>query len=120
MARWVALFFVVAAMVACSGEVSVDQKFVDAYVEMRVVETTYGVTSPLARVGRQEVLKKYGFTREKYLAKAEEILADENQWVPFQKAVVARLDTLLMPRQAAETKETKPASKMPSHKGGVQ
>ncbi len=120
MARWVALFFIVTAMVACSGEVSVDQKYVDAYVEMRVVEMTYGVTSPLARVGRQETLKKYGFTREEYLSKTEKILADENLWVPFQKAVVARLDTLLMPRQATAVPDPKPAPKMPSHKGGVQ
>lgn len=124
MARWVALFFVVAAMAACSGEVSVDQKFVDAYVEMRVAEITYGTTSPLARMNRQEILNRYGFTREKYLAKTEEVLADENLWVPFQKAVVARLDSLLVVRKAPDQDSIKPSvpnsPKMPNRKGGVQ
>lgn len=91
----VALSFVVAALIACSGEVSVDKNYVDAFIEMRAMEAAYGTTSPVARMNRQEILRKYGFTRESYLKKTDEILEDEMTWVPFQKAVVARLDSML-------------------------
>ena len=115
------LLFSVFSMVGCSGEVSVDQKFVDLYVEM-------------GRLVRQDALKAAGYTREKFLAKTDEILNDERQWVPFQKAVNARLDTLLAPPPenavAADTSAKKPPvnispsrkvmPQMPAHKGGVR
>jgi hypothetical protein len=74
---------------------------------------------------RQDILKAAGYTREQFLAKTDEILNDERQWVPFQKAVNARIDSLLAPSQAgqAQAPEIKPSRKvqtqMPAHKGGV-
>lgn len=122
--------------VGCADEVSVDQKFVNLFVELRTAEITYGKDSPMGRLVRQDALKAAGYTREQFLAKTEEILNDERQWVPFQKAVSARIDSLLAPPQAAtvETKEAAqkgngpkvrppkiPANQnqMPAHKGGV-
>ena len=116
-------------MSGCSGAVSVDQKFVDLYIELRVAEITYGKDSPMGRLVRQDALTAAGYTREQFLAKTDEILNDERQWVPFQKAVNARIDTLLAPpvnpNAAAENtpakgngpKKLKP--QMPAHKGGV-
>ena len=133
-----ALFFSAAfGMGGCSGEVSVDQKFVDLFVELRVAEITYGKDSPMGRLVRQDILNAAGYTREQFLAKTDEILNDERQWVPFQKAVNARIDTLLTPPQAAtvDAKEAAqkgngpkarlpkipaPQNQMPAHKGGVQ
>ena len=132
-----ALFFSAAfGMGGCSGEVSVDQKFVDLFVELRVAEITYGKDSPMGRLVRQDILNAAGYTREHFLAKTDEILNDERQWVPFQKAVNARIDTLLTPPQAAtvDAKEAAqkgngpkarlpkipaPQNQMPAHKGGV-
>jgi hypothetical protein len=132
-----ALFFSAAfGMGGCSGEVSVDQKFVDLFVELRVAEITYGKDSPMGRLVRQDILNAAGYTREQFLAKTEEILNDERQWVPFQKAVNARIDSLLTPPQAAavDAKEAAqkgngpkarlpkipaPQNQMPAHKGGV-
>lgn len=132
-----ALFFSAAfGMGGCSGEVSVDQKFVDLFVELRVAEITYGKDSPMGRLVRQDILNTAGYTREQFLAKTDEILNDERQWVPFQKAVNARIDTLLTPPQAAtaDAKEAAqkgngpkarlpkipaPQNQMPAHKGGV-
>ena len=128
------LLFSAFAMGGCSGEVSVDQKFVDLYVEMRVIDMTYGKDAPMGRLVRQDALKAAGYTREKFLAKTDEILNDERQWVPFQKAVNARLDTLLAPPPenavAADTSAKKPPvnispsrkvmPQMPAHKGGVR
>lgn len=119
----------------CSGEVSVDQEFVNLYVELRIAEMTYGKTSPMTRLVRQDALKAAGYTRESFLAKADEILGDERQWVPFQKAVNARIDSLLAPPassaaapgantgngpQKVAPKMPKPQPNMPAHKGGVR
>ena len=119
----------------CSGEVSVDQEFVNLYVELRIAEMTYGKTSPMTRLVRQDALKAAGYTRESFLAKADEILGDERQWVPFQKAVNARIDSLLAPPAASDAapdantgndpqkvapKMPKPQPNMPAHKGGVR
>lgn len=119
----------------CSGEVSVDQEFVNLYVELRIAEMTYGKTSPMTRLVRQDALKAAGYTRESFLAKADEILGDERQWVPFQKAVNARIDSLLAPPAASAAapgantgngsqkvapRMPKPQPNMPAHKGGVR
>ena len=123
-------------LVGCANEVSVDQKFVDLFVELRVAEITYGKDSPMGRLVRQDALKAAGYTREQFLAKTDEILNDERQWVPFQKAVNARIDSLLTPPQAATVDAKEAAQKgngpkarlpkipakqnqMPAHKGGV-
>ncbi|MCQ2093158.1 MAG: hypothetical protein MJY85_10830 [Fibrobacter sp.] len=90
--QFVALSFVVAALLGCSGEVSVDQNYVDAFVELRVIDITFGAQSPASRIARQEVLKKHGYTLESFLAKTDKVLEDENMWVPFQKAVTVRID----------------------------
>ena len=126
--------------VGCANEVSVDQKFVNLFVELRVTEITYGKDSPMSRLVRQDALKAAGYTREQFLAKTEEILNDERQWVPFQKAVNARIDSLLalpaddnaagatvkgspvnkapgQPPHAAPSRKSVP--QMPAHKGGV-
>ena len=122
--------------VGCANEVSVDQKFVDLFVELRITEITYGKDSPMGRLVRQDALKAAGYTREQFLAKTEEILNDERRWVPFQKAVNARIDSLLTPPQAAAVEAKDAAQKgngpkarlpkipanqnqMPAHKGGV-
>ena len=131
-----ALFLVVTfGMGGCNGEVSVDQEFVNLYVELRVAEMTYGKTSPTTRLVRQDALKAAGYTRESFLAKADEILSDERQWIPFQKAVTARIDSLLAPPAASAAapgantgngpqkvapKMPKPQPNMPAHKGGVR
>ena len=95
-------------IVGCAQEVSVDEKFVNLFVEMRLAEITYGKDSPMGRLVRQDALKAAGYTREQFLAKADEILDDERLWMPFQKAVSARIDSLLAePKQEdASAKET--------------
>ena len=74
---------------------SVDQKFVNTYVEMLIAENIYGKTSTATMVRRQEILKDAGYTREKFLRKSQAILDDKDMWVPFQRAVIARLDSLI-------------------------
>ena len=119
-------FALVLNFVGCANEVSVDQKFVNLFVELRVAEMTYGKDSPMGRLVRQDALKAAGYTREQFLAKTDEILNDERQWVSFQKAVNARIDSLLTPptgeKANGATVKTAPVKmqpQMPAHKGGV-
>ena len=127
------LYVLFVLFVGCANEVTVDQKFVDLFVELRVTEITYGKDSPMGRLVRHDALKAAGYTREQFLAKTEEILNDERQWLPFQKAVNARIDSLLAPPSektaAADSSAKRPpvnvspsrkvAPQMPAHKGGV-
>lgn len=76
-------------------EPSVDQKFVNTYVEMLIAESMYAQNTPNAMVKRQAILKEAGYTRNTFLKKANSILDDRDMWVPFQRAVIARLDSLL-------------------------
>ncbi len=81
---------------ACSDSASgADKRFVAAFVEMRVVEQLYGGDSPMGRLVRREVLKKYGYTREEFLKATDKLLEDEKRWMPFQLAVSERIDSLL-------------------------
>lgn len=122
------LYVLFVFFLGCAQEVSVDQKFVDLFVELRVAEITYGKDSPMGRLVRQNILKDAGYSREQFLAETDEILDNERMWVPFQKAVNVRIDTLLAEpndEDAAEKKKKRDALKqmrqnMPSHKGGVQ
>lgn len=111
-----------AVLCGCKNDAMPDQRFVDAFVEIRIVESTYGPESPTARIVRQDVIKKFGYTREEFLAETDRILENEKVWVPFQKAVVERIDSLMaLPKKAPTTAapvSSKPS--MPVHKGGVQ
>ena len=54
-----------------------DDHLVSAFVEMRVAEQLYGGDSPMGRLVRRDVLKKYGYTREEFLKATDELLEDE-------------------------------------------
>ncbi|MCF0224399.1 MAG: hypothetical protein HUK20_09025 [Fibrobacter sp.] len=119
-------------MCSCSDQVTVDQKIVDAYVELRLAEIVYEPTSPTVRIARHDILKKYGYTLEGYQKKVQSILDDEAMWVPFQKAVVARIDTLLLVPASKDSVPGKPntadkpplksgkSDQFPKRKGGVK
>ena len=110
MIRWnvriFALMFAAVLLVACfNDEPTVDERFVDAFVDMRAMEMMYGAQSPTTRVARREILQKYGYTQETFLAMSEKIQADEHYWLPFQKKVVNRLDSVLDPEAFVKKKE---------------
>ena len=117
---------VVSALALCCGLLAlwgcneespeVEEKFVAAFVDMRVMETIYRAESATTRLARRDILKKYGYTRETYLARIEQIMANEMYWVPFQKQVVAKIDSTLDPvefmrRKAIEAAKAKSKKK---------
>ena len=94
------------AMVACSNEdVHVEDRFVAAFVDIRAMEQLYGAQSPMTRMLRKEILQKYGYDGPGFLQRAEEIQKDEDLWVPFQRQVVDRVDSLLDPVGFVRKKE---------------
>ena len=95
---------------ACKNEnPDIDERFIAAYVDMRVAEQMYGVTSPMTRLYRKATLKKYGYTRESFLAETDKILMNSDYWKPFQNRVVARLDSVLDPESFIKKKEEEAA-----------
>lgn len=98
------------ALVACKGASGyVDERFVDAFVEMRVIDQMYGAEAPMARLGRRAVLEKYGYTRESFLEASAKLQEDDTRWVPFQARVVDRVDSILDPESYVKRKEEEAA-----------
>ncbi len=91
-------FAVLAALLlsACSKDTpTVDERLVSTFVEIRMVEQNYGAESPAGRLARKGVLERHGYTRETFAAACDKVLEDDAMWIPFQQAVVDRIDSLL-------------------------
>ncbi len=95
------LLFLLTAFLCLAGckdeNITIEENFIAAFVEIRVAEHTYGIESPSAGLARRDILKKYGYTRESFIQKTNEILADDDMWIPFQKQVTDRIDSILDP-----------------------
>lgn len=76
-------------------EPTVDENLVEAFVDIRAMEQVLGVDAPEARIARKDIIEKHGFTLESFKVSIDKVLEDKDLWLPFQKAVVARIDTLL-------------------------
>ncbi|WP_290743512.1 hypothetical protein [Fibrobacter sp. UBA4309] len=97
-------------LAACGGDApSVDENFVETFVELRVAEQMYGTESPMARLARSKTLEKHGYTRETFLAVSDNILNDPHYWMPFQKRVTDRIDSVLNPEAYKKMKEEEAA-----------
>lgn len=96
-------------VVACSGDSpDVDERLVSTYVEVRMVEQTFGAESPAARLARKGVLERHGYTAESFAKACDKVLDDDALWIPFQQAVVDRIDSLLgIPKPAAKDAKKK-------------
>ena len=94
--RFAFLCVVALAFCACSESgTKPDERLVAAFVELRVAEQNFGGESPSARLIRQDVLKKYGYTREEFIKACDNVLDDGKSWMVFQTAVSDRIDSLL-------------------------
>lgn len=78
---------------ACENSGQPSDKFIEAYIELRVATELHG-TTPSAGLARREILKKYGYTRESFNAEADRLRSDYNLWVEYERRVLERLDTL--------------------------
>lgn len=99
------------ALSACGDKPpSIDVKLVHAFVDIRVMEQTLGTETPEARLARVNILKGYGYTLEAYEKAVDELLENERSWVPFQQAVVARIDSVLETPSLMIPSQDKPSS----------
>ncbi|MBO4436459.1 MAG: hypothetical protein J5791_06210 [Fibrobacter sp.] len=94
-------------LAACNKQdVKPDMRLVEAFVEVRVIEQTYGAESPAARLSRQATLQKYGYTTESFAQACDAVLNDDAMWLPFEQAVTERIDSLLgIPKPVKEKKK---------------
>lgn len=84
------------ALAACEKTgPSVDSKLVATYIDIRAMEQSLGTDSPEARIARKSIVEQHGYTVESYKAAIDKVLDDDASWVPFQRAVIARIDTLI-------------------------
>jgi len=85
-----------------------DERLVAAYVEIRVADQTFGAESPAARLAHKTILEKYGYDRLSFVEACDKVLADQKMWVPFQRAVTERVDSLLgIPKPVKDAKKGK-------------
>lgn len=94
-------------LAACSKEdIKPDMRLVEAFVEVRIIEQTYGAEAPAGRLARQAALKKYGYTTESFTQACDAVLNDDAMWLPFERAVTERIDFLLgIPKPVKEKKK---------------
>ncbi len=71
----------------------VSENFLNAYVEIRIVNDIYG-ERPDAGLLRRDILKKYNISAESFSAETNRILNDYHLWNDFQKSVLAKFDSL--------------------------
>ena len=83
-------------LVACDKTgPSVDSKLVATYVDIRAMEQSLGTETPEARLARKSIIEQHGYTLESYSAAIDKVLDDASSWVPFQQAVINRIDSLI-------------------------
>ena len=107
--RFAFAVFAALLVTGCSGDSpKVDERLVSTYVEVRMVEQTFGAESPAARLARKGVLERHGYTAESFAKACDKVLDDDALWIPFQQAVVDRIDSLLgIPKPAAKDAKKK-------------
>lgn len=94
--RWTAFCFCLCSLFGCKEKVpSIDANLVSTYVDICVMEDKLGNDAPDARLARVSIIKSHGYTLESYTKAIDAILEDDTRWVPFQQAVVNRIDSLL-------------------------
>ncbi len=94
---------------ACTESVSVPKEFIRLYGDLRIAEREYGETSPDGRIARVLILKKYGYSAQRFDSVAEWIQINPNIWNAFQDSVVAYIDSV-----AIEAKAIAPPGKINS------
>ena len=89
--RLLLLGVVVLALCACTDSApKADKRLVAAFVEMRVAEQLYGGESPMGRLVRRDVLKKYGYTREEFVKACDNVLDDGKRFGNFDILIEKR------------------------------
>jgi hypothetical protein len=79
---------------ACTDKTIDHDKFIDAYVDLRIAEDTVRSDNYDIQKLQEEVFKKHGITEEQYNATFKYFNDNPERWEEFYKKAIARVDTL--------------------------
>ncbi len=90
------LFLVIFSLMfsSCSEKSADHEKFVNAYVDIRLAEDTVKSGNSNIQNVKAEILKKYGLTEEKYKSSFEYFNDNPELWEQFYDEAIARVDSL--------------------------
>ncbi len=81
-------------MVSCSDKDADHERFVDAYVDIRIAEDTLKNDSTDTGRLKAEILKRHGLTEEKYESAFKYFNENPELWEQFYNEAIARVDSL--------------------------
>lgn len=81
-------------LASCSEKEADHQRFVDAYVDLRVAEDTLKNDSTDITKLKAEILKKHGLSEEKYESSFEYFNDNPELWEQFYNEAIAQVDSL--------------------------
>jgi hypothetical protein len=83
------LFFI-----SCSEKTIDHDKFIDAYIDLRIAQDTLTQDSVNIQTLKAIILKKHGMTEKEYNAAFNYFNKDPELWNEFYDTVIARVDSL--------------------------
>jgi len=96
-AKGILFFFVLLfsnSIMSCSDKGADHEKFVNAYVDIRVAEDTLKNDSTDIGQLKAEILKRHGLTAENYESAFEYFNENPELWEQFYNEAIARVDSL--------------------------
>lgn len=93
--KYILLFiFSSVLFISCSHSNVDRQKFIDAYIDLRVTEDTMRLGTKSVEDVKKEILKKHGLTEQQYEETFDYFNENPEQWNQFYDEIIARVDTL--------------------------
>lgn len=80
---------------SCSDKNIDHDKFINAYIDLRIAQDTLKQDSTNIQKLKAEILKKHGLTDEKYKEAFNYYNEDPERWNTFYDTVIARVETLM-------------------------
>jgi hypothetical protein len=79
---------------ACSDKTVDHEKFIDAYVDLRIAEDTITTGDKDIQKLKAEILKRHGMSEEQYKSAFEYFNDNPELWEQFYDKAIARVDSL--------------------------
>jgi hypothetical protein len=81
-------------LTSCTGNTADHQKFINAYVDLKIAQDTVTTGHKDIQELKAEVLKKYDMTEEQYQSAFEYFNENPELWEKFYNDAIARVDSL--------------------------
>ena len=92
------LFLVLAlgfSLISCKKEeVEIDPQLVNLYVEIKLINQTFGQNSMKAKIKRMEITEQFGIRELEFQSKIKDLKDNEETWKSFQDDVIKKLEVL--------------------------